>query len=220
VVAVTPEQLIELYPHVYHMAETGSWISIRQHGLLSSNEVTRRSGAEGATAVQLRRGHRATKVPVEVPGIGTVVLRDQIPMEPRRIQRALPDGVSAADWYELINERVFFWAAEARLHRLLNGRQYAHLEHDVLTVDTRSLVAAHADRIELCHMNSGNTLPAMTKRGPDIFKPIASYPMNTRGRPRKPVVELTVLGGVPDIAEHVLEARRMRGQRVLRRLSL
>ncbi|MBQ0946302.1 hypothetical protein KAK07_23385 [Ideonella sp. 4Y16] len=200
------------------MAEAGSWPSIREHGLLSSNEVTRLSGATDPAATHLRRGHRAQKVPVDVPGIGTIVLRDQIPMEPARIQRALPEGVSAADWYELINERVFFWTAEERLHRLLNGRQYGHLEHDVLTLNTASLVAAHGDRIRLCHMNSGNTFPAMTRRGPEIFKELAAYEMNTRGHPRKPVVELTVLQGVPDIAAHVVDVRRMRGEVVLRQI--
>lgn len=217
---MTPDQLVAAYPRMYHMAEVGTWPSIRQHGLLSSNEVVRRSAAQGAAAVALRRGHRAGKVTVPVPGLGDLVLRDQIPMSPDRITRALPPGVSASDWYELINDRVFFWAEEHRLHRLLNGREYGHLEHDVLTLDTASLVQAHHDRIRLCHMNSGNTFPAMTKRSPEIFKPIADYQVTRTGRPRKAVVEITVLGGVPDIRQHVVEARRMRGEQVRGVLSL
>ncbi|TWO73259.1 hypothetical protein FN976_01915 [Caenimonas sedimenti] len=217
---MTPGQLVAAYPRVYHMAEAGTWPSIRQHGLLSSNEVARRSGAQGAAAAALIRGHRAGKVTVSVPGLGDLVLRDQIPMHPDRISRALPPGMSAGDWYELINERVFFWAEEHRLHRLLNGKEYGHLEHDVLTLDTASLVQAHHDRIRLCHMNSGNTFPAMTKRGPEIFKPIADYEVTRTGRPRKAVVEVTVLGGVPDIRRHVVEARRMRGEQVLGVLNL
>lgn len=217
---MTPEQLIALYPRIYHMAEAGSWPSIRKHGLLSSNEVTRRSGAKGHAATKLRRGHRPAKVPIDVPGLGVVVLRDQIPMAPARIQRALPDSVSAADWYELINDRVFFWVSEGRLHRLLNGKQYGHLEHDVLTLNTESLVIAHVNDIHLCHMNSGNTFPVMTKRSPDVFKRIEAYEMNTRGRPRKQVVELTVVGGVLDIEQHVIEVRRMKGQSVLSHIRL
>jgi hypothetical protein len=217
---MTPDQLVAAYPCVYHMAEAGTWPSIKQHGLLSSNEVARRSGVHGAAAAALRRGHREGKVTVPVPGIGDVVLRDQIPMHPDRITRALPSGVSAADWYELINDRVFFWAEEHRLHRLLNGREYGHLEHDVLTLNTASLVQAHHDRIRLCHMNSGNTFPAMTKRGPDIFKRISEYEVTRTGRPRKAVVEVTVIGGVPDIRQHVIEARRMRGEQVLAALDL
>jgi hypothetical protein len=217
---MTPDQLIAAYPVLYHMAEAGTWASIKQHGLLSSNEVARRSGAQGAAASALRRGHRSDKITVTVPGMGEVVLRDQIPMHPDRITRALPPDVSAADWYELINERVFFWAEEHRLHRLLNGREYGHLQHDVLTLNTASLVHAHHDRIRLCHMNSGNTFPAMTKRSPEIFKSISEYEVTRDGRPRKPVVEVTVIGGVPDIRQHVVEARRMRGDQVLGALDL
>lgn len=217
---MTPDQLVTAYPRVYHMAEVGTWPSIKQHGLLSSNEVARRSGAQGAAATALRRDHRAGKVTVPVLGVGDVVLRDQIPMHPDRITRALPAGVSAGDWYELINDRVFFWAEEHRLHRLLNGREYGHLEHDVLTLDTASLVQSHHERIRLCHMNSGNTFPAMTKRGPEIFKPIAAYEVTRTGRPKKAVVEVTVIGGVPDIRQHVVEARRMRGEQVLGALNL
>lgn len=212
---MSPEQLIDLYPHIYHMAEADSWPSIREHGLLSSLEVARRSGVQGQAAINLRRTHRAEKLSVNVPGIGNVVLRDQIPMAPERIERALPEGISAGDWYELINERVFFWAEEERLHRLLNGRQYKHLEHDVLTIDTASLLRIHADNIRLCHMNSGNTYPAMVKRSPDIFKRIGDYEINRRGNPKKPVVEVTVLGGVPDIALHVRNIRRMKGSSIL-----
>lgn len=217
---MTPNQLITAYPRVFHMAEVGSWPSIKQHGLLSSNEVVRRSGAVGDAAAALRRGHRAGKVTVAVPVVGDVILRDQIPMHPARITRALPPSISAADWYELINERVFFWAEEHRLRRLLNGREYGHLEHDVLTLDTASLIQAHHDRIRVCHMNSGNTFPAMTKRDPDIFKPIAAYEVTRTGQPRKPVVEVTVLDGVPDIGRHVISAKRMRGDQVLGTLDL
>jgi hypothetical protein len=217
---MTPERLIELYPRIYHMAEADSWPSIRQHGLLSSNDVATRSGVQGAASEQLRRGHRRAKVAVQVPGIGTIVLRDQLPMPAERIGRALPPGVTPADWYELINDRVFFWAEHHRLVRLLKSRQYGHLEHDVLTINTASLVAIHTERILLCHMNSGNTLPMMTARSPAIFMPIADYPVNGRANPVKKVVEVTVLGGVPDIAEHVVEVRRMRGETVLGQIPI
>lgn len=217
---MTPEKLIELYPQIYHMAERDSWPSIREHGLMSSNEVVRRSGTTGQAAINLRRKHRAAKLSVQVPSIGTVVLRDQIPMPPKRISDALPQGVSASDWYEVINQRVFFWAEEERLHRLLNARQYRHLEHDVLTVNTASLLGAHAERMRLCHMNSGNTFPVAFDRNADIFKRIEDYNVNTKGNPVKRVVEVTILDGVPDIAQHVLQVRRMKGSDVISELQL
>jgi hypothetical protein len=45
-------------------------------------------------------------------------------------------------WYKLINSRVFFWVKEERLHRLLTAAEYVDFEHDVLTVDTASLLSA------------------------------------------------------------------------------
>lgn len=214
------QQVVKHYPRLYHMAEADSWSSIRTHGLLSSNEVVRRAGLTGDAADQLRRSHRHAKVPVVVPSIGTVVLRDQIPMEPARIRKALPADTTPSDWYEIINERVFFWVANERLLRLLKARQYRHLEHDVLTLDTASLLEQHAADVRLCHMNSGNTFPNPHKRDRGLFKGIEEYPVNTLGNPKKPVVELTVLRGVPDIARFVVEVRRMRGETVIRQIPL
>ena len=134
-------------------------------------------------------------------------------MPPSRIERALPPAVSAADWYRLINGKVFFWAQRERLLRLLNS--YGEFEHDVLTVDTASLLSSHASRVRLCHMNSGNTWPMPHPRDASIFKPIDEYPVRPSGLPQKEVVELVIEYGVPDIKDHVLEVTRMRGSEEL-----
>jgi hypothetical protein len=202
------------------MAEVGSWPSIRRHGLLSTNEVVQRAALTGQAATQLRRGHRAEKVAVEVPGLGTIVLRDQKPMEQKRLEMALVDGTSPADWYELINDRVFFWVQESRLLRLLGAREYRALEHDVLTVNTEALLATHAPGVWLCHMNSGNTFPIPHHRGLQTFQRIKAYATKSNGAPVKEVVELTVQGHVEDIAKYVTEVRRMRGAEVISHLSL
>ena len=60
------------------------------------------------------------------------------------------------------------WADEERLLRLLNATHYKALEHDVLTIDTASMVAAYEPSMWLCHMNSGNTFPMPTPRDIDI----------------------------------------------------
>jgi hypothetical protein len=210
------EKLIERYPTIYHMAEAASWPSIRQHGLLSASEVLRRAGSPSA----LHSAFRAEKVSVQVPEMGVVVLRDQKPMAAKRLEMALTDDTTPGEWYRLINDRVFLWAQEKRLLGLLNAKEYRHLEHDVLTVDTASLLAAHAERVSLCHMNSGNTFPIPHHRGRDAFRRIASYPTKKSGKPVKEVVELTVDDHVLDIAAHVLRVRRMRGATVLGELPL
>lgn len=214
------ERFLDLYPRLYHMAEVNTWPSIRQHGLLSSNEVARLAGLGDKAELALRRTHRPAKVPVQVDGIGNLVLRDQKPMEPDRLQGALIGGLAAADWYELINDRVFFWVSEERLLRLLKAREYLHLDHDVLTLNTASLLYANIERVRICHMNSGNTLPFPHKRGTDTFRRIADYPARPRGGPLMPVVEFTVERRVDDIRQHVVQVRRMRGATVLADLAL
>ena len=36
---VTPEELAQAYPRLYHMADAQSWESIRKHGLLSTSSL-------------------------------------------------------------------------------------------------------------------------------------------------------------------------------------
>jgi hypothetical protein len=65
-------------------------------------------------------------------------------------------------------------------------------------------------------MNSGNTWPMPHRRGIDSFRRIPDYPAKRSGKPIKPVVELVVDYAVPNIAEYVVEVRRMQGSEVLK----
>lgn len=211
--------LVARYPRLYHMAERDTWPSIRDRGLFSTVAVLDLFQVNGAQRTALNSTHRPDKVSVGT-GPGAIVLRDQKPMETTRLATALVNGVTPRDWYETINSKVFFWVQEERLHGLLNARPYRMLEHDVLVIDTASFVAAHESKIWLCHMNSGNTFPVPHKRDLTAFKRIASYPTKSSGAPAKEVVELVVDYHVLDIAQHVIEVRRMRAKEVLRTIPL
>lgn len=208
------EQLIARYPRVYHMAERDTWPSIREHGLRSSTAVLDWLAVSPQLRFQLRSQHRPNMVPV-VGRDRTIVLRDQRPMPPLVLADSLLNGVTPQQWYETINDKVFFWAEEERLMGLLGARMYRDLEHDVLTLDTRSFVTAHQAAIWLCHMNSGCVVPWKQKRDLTIFKRISDYPVTRTGRPTKEVVEIVVDDKVLDVANHVLEVRRMKGAEVL-----
>jgi hypothetical protein len=209
------EKLIELYPRVYHMAERGAWDNIRAHGLMSTTAVLDHLKVQGDDRARFESEHRDQKMDVRVGHPSNIVLRDQKPMPERRLLQALTDGTTPQQWYELINEKVFFWVEEERLHRLLGARDYRNLEHDVLTLNSAELIQAYADKIWLCHMNSGNTWPIPHRRGTEVFRRIADYPVKASGRPAKAVVELVVDYAVPNIADYVLEVRRMKGSEVL-----
>lgn len=209
------EKLIELYPRLYHMAEAGTWPSIKQRGLMSASAVLDHFGVRGRARDGYETAQRREKMTVLPGQPDQIVLRDQKPMPPERLEAALIDGTMPAQWYKLINEKVFFWAEERRLLGLLGARAYRHLEHDVLTIDSAPFIHAYAERIWLCRMNSGNTWPMPHARGIDVFQRIPNYPTNTRGKPVKQVVELVVDYCVPDIARYVIEVRRMRGPDIL-----
>lgn len=209
------EKLIEAYPRIFHMAEAGTWPSIRDRGLMSASAVLDHFGVAGRARNQYEIVQRATKMSVLPQAPGEIVLRDQKPMPAERLERALIDGTTPEEWYRLINGKVFFWAEEHRLHGLLGARDYRNLEHDVLTIDSGPFIRAYRGEIWLCHMNSGNTFPMPHARGIDVFKRISDYPTNTRGYPAKPVVEIVVDGKVPDIARYVVEVRRMKGDQTL-----
>jgi hypothetical protein len=213
------QRVIELYPTVFHMAEAGSWASIRERGLMSTSAVLDHFNVVGAERSRIEAGHRTTKIPVQPGRQDAIVLRDQIPMPPARLLRALGGSTTPEDWYRIINAKVFFWAEEHRLHNLLNARQYRNLEHDVLWVDTASLVAAHGPEMWLCRMNSGNTFPMPFARDASIFQRIANYPVTARGNPSPAVVEVLVDHSVPDIARHVKVVYRMRGSTVLGQIA-
>lgn len=209
------DMLIELYPRVYHMAERGAWDSIRTRGLMSTTAVLDHLSVEGDDRASFESEHRNEKMNVRLGDPADIVLRDQKPMPEGRLLQALTDGTTPREWYELINNKVFFWAEEVRLHRLLGARDYRRLEHDVLTLDSARFIPAYAESIWLCHMNSGNTWPMPHRRGTDVFRRVPDYPVKPSGKPVKTVVELVVDYAVPDIADFVLEVRRMRGSEVL-----
>jgi hypothetical protein len=209
------KRLIELYPRLYHMAELGTWRSIREIGLMSASAVLDHVGMEGPARLPFESAYRHNKMTVARDDIGPIVLRDQKPMPRERLLKALPEGVTPEDWYRTINSKVFFWATKERLVGLLNAREYRDLTHDVLTVDTERLVSSYADKIWLCHINSGSTWRFPTKRDLQTFKRIEDYPARANGNPLKAVVELVVDNRVPDIADYVMEVHQMRGAEVL-----
>jgi hypothetical protein len=209
------DALISRYPTLYHMAEKDSWPSIKAIGLLSTTAVLDRFNVSGPQRLALEENHRLEKVGVGPAG-SQIILRDQKPMRPSRLEEALVDGTTPREWYKFLNGRVFMWAKEERLLGLLHAQHYRNLEHDVLTIDTQALMARYHGRVWLCRLNSGNTLPVPHPRSMDDFKRITDYPTKpSSGAPMKEVVEVVVDYSIPDVAEYVLEVRRMRGSTVL-----
>jgi hypothetical protein len=219
---VNAEDLAELIldcPTLYHMAERGSWPSIKQRGLLSTSALLDLYQVDGGTRKQIEEVRRAESATLQNPSLPPAVVRDQFPMTDIGLLRCLPSHIPPANWYKLLNQKVFFWLTKDRLIRLLNAGNYRNNAHDVLEIDTQSLLKNYFDKIWFCPINSGCTKPFPHPRGDDTFLRIPDYPYSNWRSKRKRgerVVEFVIDYGVPDINRFVRRVVEMRGDQELR----
>lgn len=199
------EELIINHPLLYHMAEDESWPTIRKHGLMSTSAILDFLELRGEQRNQIESNRRPESILLKGKNDISIVIRDQKPMTDSALRRCLEDELSPSDWYEILNGRTFFWLTKERLNKLLCAGSYSESRHDVLVLDTRSLIQVHRDEITLSPMNSGNTRPFPHPRGFQTFLPISRYPYAYRkSRRLEVVVELAVEYRVPDIQRHVV----------------
>jgi hypothetical protein len=203
------ELFCRTFPQLYHMAHRNALAGIRQHGLLSTTalvdlfEVPREQRARILTRV------RPDSIVIEHPVHGLAVIRDQKPLvSERRLAQALQGTATTEEFLQLLNSRVFFWVNSDRLEGLRNAVAYRGEPQLVLTLDTRSLVGAYGDAINLCPMNSGACRPMPHPRSPDIFQSIQEYDFEfnrrRKGSREKAVVECTVHDRVEDIGRFLI----------------
>ena len=120
---------------VYHLAEESNWPSIERDGLLSASKLLDAAGLAWADRARMERAQRLahTELPTGVQ------IRDQRPMPPATLEACLV-GLTPAEWYALINARVFFWFDPDRLN--LQRAACEPRPQVVLAVDTAKLVDA------------------------------------------------------------------------------
>lgn len=203
-IGITRDRLAQLHPRLYHMSTAGAWPSLQRHGLLSTAALLERFEVSEADRVRFASQRRANIVPIDHPHHGRAELRDHGPLSDAKLRTALRDGLTVADWYSLLNARVFFWPREDRLLALLGARAYRGARHTVVVVDTRDLLDRHWSKVELSAINSGSTAYDAAPRGRDCFLHPDRFAFEhwraKRRSPRKAIAEVTVLGGVPDIS--------------------
>lgn len=211
-----PEQLVIEHPVVFHMAEDGTWPSIRTQGLLSTRALVDLYQPPLAVSEAILHTVRRSRTVLAHPGLAPAVIRDQLPL--KYLEQVLTDGTTPQEYLALLNGRVFFWLTRERLSRLLQARQYRSHPHLVLCLDTAELLRRHGTNVQLAPYNTGSMLrppPYSPRRGRDVFVDIDEYPYSRWRRQRGPrgdaVVELTVDYAVPDAAELVLRVERWEG---------
>jgi hypothetical protein len=209
---VNETDLITIFARLYHAADRGAWQSIRRHGLLSTSWLLDLYQIRGEQRIAFESQRRHKSMALTKRGYDDIALRDQNPMTDEALNRCLVDGMTPRQWYESLNAKVFFWTSKRRLQGLLTAKATRETTQLVLTVDTRSLVSGHRDRILLSGLNSGSTIRKPLPRGARTFLPISDFPYQERRKSRSAsdaLVELVVAGGVPDLMDHLIAAHEV-----------
>jgi hypothetical protein len=193
---------------VYHLAEAANWPSIQRHGLLSASRLLHQANLPEKVRTVLETTQR--KAHTRLPS-GTE-LRDQLPM-PANALNACVVGLTASEWYALINRQVFFWLDAERLNR--QRKACGPRPQVVLTIDAAAMIEAHREAVALTPINTGNARRKPAKRSAHTFVPYATWVSSgwasesaavgvaVRSRTHKPV-ELTIADAVPDIMRFVV----------------
>ena len=186
-----PDRFARVFPRLYHLTFASNLESIGTHGLLSSATLADTyafSAEDRACTLETRR--------LCIQTLHGVSLRDQQTAPESKMKSCLV-RVTPAEWLGLLNTKVFFFLSRQKAQRLLED--YAAYANALLEVETAPLLAAHADHISLCRINSGSFLYMPRPRGRDSFIPLADYAYNSA---RDTPAELTVDVPVPHILSY------------------
>lgn len=204
---------MRLPDRVYHLAEESNWPFIQRDGLLSATRLLIAADLTGAERKRLERAQRLAHT--QLPS--GVHIRDQLPMPPAALARCLV-GMAPAEWYAMVNARVFFWLDPDRMNRQLAA--CGPRPQVVLVIDAAAMTAAHADRVALTPFNTGNARRKPAPRGAATFVPLSAWlrsgweseaeglDVKQRKNSHQPV-ELTVRDAVPDIMRFIVDVVRL-----------
>jgi hypothetical protein len=167
---------------LYHLAEKDNLPSILEFGLMSTEKLLNLTGKSEDEHAALLRRHRPDLLRLSE----SVLIRDQRPMPPAALSRALEGGLEPADWYALLNRHVFLWPDLDRMDRQLKacaGRPQA-----LLTFDAGVVFKQYGAEAFLSPINSGNARRKPAPRGLDTLVPYQvwlqdGWPTGQRTRP-------------------------------------
>lgn len=155
--------------YFYHWAEPSNLASIRRHGLLSTERLVALSNIPGIKREEILSRHRPNQLLLP----NGVIIRDQTPMPPDLLAKALPKSISASDWYRFLNRFVFLWADRERAER--HRRAFSGRPQMLLVFDAVLLLAECKDQVWLSPINSGNARRRPAPRSWRLFVPYREW---------------------------------------------
>ena len=135
---------------LHHLAEADNLDSILKRGLMSTKRLVGMVNLPERERKTLLRNHR----PECVRLAKGVLIRDQRPMPPTALSRALDEDLMPSDWYEFLNGFVFFWPDQKRLER--QRRACGDRPQILLTFDSAALFGHFGASAFVSPINSGN----------------------------------------------------------------
>ena len=163
------DALAKLRKVLFHASAYGAWPAIADLGLRTPAQVF------SDAADPRRRAVRNNNVELVDPSGHHIVIRDQRPMVRAGIDAHL-DGITMAEWLDVLNERSFFFARQKELTTMV-ARYQATEGQDVVVFDAAKLLAAAAGRVEVatvipCEPVSWTRCPCRNRA---TFVPINDY---------------------------------------------
>ena len=205
---MSPEELAERHPKLYHVTEPNAWPSIKKNGLLSTAHILDLFEIKGPQRDKIELTRRPTSIPLEHPVHGNLIINDNVPLSEKSLSTCLDNDLTPADWLRILNKRVFFWPDQESLDRHLGARLNRNRLREVIVVDTLSLTKTHTERVELCPINSGATIRKAARRGLETFSPLLKYSFKEWRTLRgglDQIREITVRNHVFDVSQHTIE---------------
>jgi hypothetical protein len=141
------DAILQLPLRVYHVTERAAYESVLRDGLMSSSTLCSHTQIANQQAFLLAQRTKRVRLSK------SIVLRDQKPMPPNRPASCLK-GMSPAEWYELLNNFVFFWFQRQNAEAI----QAKYKGSVILEFNFRKLLLAHEDCAFLTPINTGYTL--------------------------------------------------------------
>lgn len=186
---------------LYHLAEACTVPSILKHGLLSTARLLHLAGVDEPKRTVLLRGHRRENLCLSE----TIIIRDQRPMPPAALARALDGGLEPADWYELLNGFVFLWPDRDRMER--QRRACGSRPQFVLTFDAAALLDRFGMEAFVSPINSGNARRNAVRRDRDTLVPYRTWLKQgwPTGQRARPPAEFLFRCRVPAEAPHLID---------------
>lgn len=152
--------------HFYHLVFDSNLQSVRAHGLRSTKQLLSLANVPSIHHEDLLTTHRAESLFLSKH----IVLRDQIPMPPSALEKALPKHVKPGEWYRFLNNFVFLWPDLKRLQR--HWRAGSATKQSILVLDAQKILKNLPARVHVSAINSGN---ARRNPSPRSLETIVSY---------------------------------------------